>query len=80
MSPRACSSGVTATSTRNATLRPPASMATLATEAGAEVVPAFWPPLLHAGTGERRQRRGEEQRLRTRVPRVHAATVSSNGG
>ena len=47
MSPRACSSGVTATSTRNTTLRPPVSMVTLESRRGPELVRRLlWPPLL----------------------------------
>lgn len=72
MSPRACSSGVTATSTRNETRRSPVSMATLAPEAGAEVAPVFWPPLLQAGSAANAATKSEVRTIpRVTPPRYH---------
>ena len=75
MSPRACSSGVSATSTRNATLRPPVSMATLATGDGR----GRRPGLLAAALARRQRAASAAARSRdAQIPRITPPTVSSN--
>src|SRR3954454_3859055 len=50
-------------------------MATVATEAGAELGPAFWPPLLHAGRAASTDVRSRARRIPRTTPSRYHRTV-----